>query len=146
LLANRILRFADGKLEEFVRSEELECPNGLLAEGERLVVAGWGRPDASFNTETPGHIKTVTLGERTVRSFGEGKPLGNLDGIEPDGSGGYFVTDWIAGTLFQIDGKGASKILLDLPAGSADLEHAPSKKLLVVPQMLEGELVAYPVK
>jgi len=35
-----------------------------------------------------------------------GEPVGNLDGLEPDGQGGYLATDWFSGALYRLDADG----------------------------------------
>ncbi len=134
------------RLEVWIASDDLEYPNGLLAEGNKLLVGSWGKPKADFTTDVPGHMKVVDLKTKTIKPLG-GKttPLGNLDGVEPAGNGAYFVTDWIAGKLFLISKEGEAAKLLDLPSGAADLEHVASLGLLIIPQMKSDKVMAYRV-
>lgn len=134
------------KLEIFVQDEELTGPNGLLIEGDKLVVAPWGKIKEGFETETPGHLKTVDLSSKKISSLGAGTPVGHLDGVEPDGSGAYLVTDWMAGGLYRIKPSGEAELLLDLNQGSADLGIIAEKKLAIVPMMNDGSVVAYRIK
>lgn len=134
------------KLEIFVQDEELTGPNGLLVEGDKLVVAPWGKIKQGFETETPGHLKTVDLSSKKISTLGDGTPVGHLDGVEPDGSGAYLVTDWMAGGLYRIKPSGEAELLLDLNQGSADLGIIPEKKLAIVPMMNDGSVVAYRVQ
>ena len=98
-----------------------------------------------FATKTPGHLLTVSFADRKLADLGDGRPVGNLDGLEADGAGNYFVTDWMAGGLLRISPSGEAVLLLDLPQGSADLEYVADKRLIVIPMMNEGKLVAYRV-
>jgi hypothetical protein len=91
----------------------------------------------------PSHLKTVDLKSKTVAILGDGSPVGNLDGIEPDGKGSYLVTDWVAGALFRIEPSGKAEKLLDLNQGSADLLYRPEEKLVLIPMMQDGVLLAY---
>ena len=133
-------------LEVFVQDEELTGPNGLLVEGDKLIVAAWGKITEGFETETPGHLKTVDLSSKEISSLGDGTPVGHLDGVEPDGSGAYLVTDWMAGGLYRIQPSGEAELLLDLNQGSADLGIIAEKKLAIVPMMNDGTVVAYSVE
>jgi len=91
---------------------ELMSPNGLFAEEDYLVVGSWGIPTGGFATTTAGHLKAVTYADKKITSLGKNIPLGNLDGVESDGAGGYYVTDWMAGILFYFDADGNAQINL----------------------------------
>lgn len=146
MFTDTIHTLAGDKLETFVQDAELTAPNGLLVEGDKLVVASWGKIKEGFETETLGHLKTVDLSSKKISTLGDGTPVGNLDGIEADGSGAYLVTDWMAGGLYRIKPSGNAELLLDLNQGSADLGLIPEKKLAIVPMMNDGSVVAYPIK
>jgi len=146
MFTDTIHTLAGDKLKTFVQDAELTAPNGLLVEGDKLVVASWGKIKEGFETETLGHLKTVDLSSKKISTLGDGTPVGNLDGIEADGSGAYLVTDWMAGGLYRIKPSGNAELLLDLNQGSADLGLIPEKKLAIVPMMNDGSVVAYPIK
>jgi sugar lactone lactonase YvrE len=146
MMDNTIWRLADGSFEVWLKDEALEQPNGLLAEEDRIVVGAWGVMTDGFATKTPGHLKAVDLETKEVSSLGEGEPVGNLDGVEPDGQGNYLVTDWTAGALLRIDPAGGAEQLLDLDQGSADLEYIADQQLAIVPMMNDDKLVAYRIE
>lgn len=145
-LDDAIYRLADGEFSLWVKDEALQEPNGLLVEEGRLVVGAWGEMTDGFATAVPGHLKTVDLKTRAVASLGNGKPVGNLDGVEPDGSGNYLVSDWYNGGLFRIDASGNAERLLTLEQGSADIGVIPAKNLVLVPMMKNGTVRAYQIK
>ncbi|PHS71136.1 MAG: hypothetical protein COB23_02440 [Methylophaga sp.] len=134
-----------GLFSLWLNSSALEAPNGLYIEGKKMIVASWGFPTDGFNTEVPGHLKIVSLIDKSIKPLGSGKPVGNLDGVEPDGKGDYYVTDWINGKLLHIRSNGDSKIIMDLSAGAADLEVILEKNLIIIPIMMENKLVAYKI-
>lgn len=140
---DRIYVLEDDALSVWLESPDLEHPNGLeIAEG-KLVVAAWGRgmrEDAT--TEEPGRLLAVDLATKAVTSVGSGTPVGNLDGLRPDGAGGWFTTDWIAGGAFHYDSEGEARQVMELPPGSADLEFIAEKGVILIPMMLSGEVVA----
>lgn len=143
MVLDRIYRLHDGKFELWLEDTALENPNGLLVHKGRLVVGSWGVMKDGFRTETPGHLKVVSFDDKSISSIGEGKPTGNLDGIEADLDGDYYVTDWMAGKLLHIDQDGNSEVLLDLGQGSADLEFIADQDLLLIPMMNDNKLLAY---
>ncbi len=145
MLANAIYRLQGDRFSLWVKDDALESPNGLLVEDQRLVVAAWGAMTDGWTTEVPGHLKTVSLEDRSVASLGSGQVVGNLDGLEPDGNGAYFATDFTLGRLLRISPDGSFETLLQLRAGTADLEYVPAKKRLFIPQMNDGRVDAYEV-
>ena len=99
----------------------------------------------NFSTAIPGHLKSISLANQSIISLGDGSAVGNLDGVESDGNGNYYVTDWIRGALLFITPKGTSHTLIDFNhQGSAD--HEVVDDLVIVPMMLDGVVLAYRVK
>ena len=144
-LGDAIYRLANGEFALWVKDEALQEPNGLLAEQGRLVVGAWGEMTDGFATEIPGHLKTVDLKTKTIASLGSGEAVGNLDGVESDGNGNYFVSDWFGGGLFRIKASGGAERLLTLEQGSADIGVMPAKNLVLVPMMKNGTVRAYKI-
>ncbi len=143
MLASTIYALQGDKISKVASGVELDSPNGLLVSGGTLYIAGWGR-------DIRGAFDALVLGRRLARDLRTRKvtpvtkaTVGNLDGVELDGKGGFLVTDWIEGAVLHISSKGAVTSVLDLPKGSADIAYLPAKKLLVVPQMLENKVTAY---
>lgn len=139
---NSIWYLGDGKFSELVRDPALDNPNGLLVEGEELRIGTWGTPDANFKTEVPGRLKSMKLDEEGIADRFSAIPMGNLDGLESDGKGGYWISDWMAGKIFRVAANGSSSVWLQLEQGTADLGIIPGK-LLLVPMMNNNELRAY---
>ena len=140
-----IWRLADGKLEKWLDGPQLKFPNGLYVEGDKLIVAAWGAPGTSAQASEPANLIEVSIPDKTVRDLGDGKPVGNLDGIEPIGDD-FLVTDWVAGGLYRIDRTGKATQLLDLDQGSADIGYVPETGLLLIPMMMSDKLIAYKVQ
>ena len=140
-----IWRLAGGKFEKWLEDPALKFPNGLHVSDDKLIIAAWGAPGTSAQSSAPSNLVAVSLADRKISDLGDGTPVGNLDGIEPDGDD-FLVTDWVAGALYRIDRKGKATQLLDLSQGSADIGYVPETKLLLVPMMLDDKLVAYKVQ
>lgn len=145
MMQNQIWKLEGDQFEMWLQDEALENPNGLLAEENRLVVGAWGKPKEDFSTDVPGHLKAVDYESKEVTSIGPGDPIGNLDGVEPDGQGGYLVTDWFSGGLYRISDDGKAEMLMDLNQGSADHEFIEDENLAVIPMMMDGTVNAYKV-
>ena len=50
------------------------------------------------------------------------KPIGNLDGIESDGKGAHFVTDWTGAKLYNIKKNGKFKVIVEVGKGAANMK------------------------
>lgn len=146
MMDNAIYRLAGGVLDVWLKDAKLESPNGLYAEPGRLVTGAWGTMADGSNTQTPGHLKAISLRDKKITSLGDGTPVGNLDGVEADGHGAYYVTDWIAGKLMRIDAAGKVELLLTPGPGSADLTFIKSTGMLIIPMMHTHQLLAYTVQ
>jgi sugar lactone lactonase YvrE len=144
MVTNSIWVLENGKLSVLLQDDALDNPNGLLAEDGRIVVGSWGKMAEDFSTKVPGHMKVVDLATKKVSDLGDPTPVGNLDGVEPDGKGGYLVTDWVKGGLFRIAGDGKATPLLPLKHGSADLGTGPDG-IVIIPMMMDDMVVAYKV-
>lgn len=136
---NAVYRATGGKFTLWLKDPMLNGPNGLAAGHKRLVLASWGGGDA------PGHMLTASLAKRELESFGDGRPIGNLDGIAPDGRGNFFVTDWVAGDLLLVAPTGEWIKVMHLGEGAADFFYFVQDGVLIVPLMKEGRVTAYAV-
>lgn len=141
MLDNSIWRLSGGKFDKWLSDPQLENPNGLKAEGTRLLVAAWGpMTGQGFATSKPGALKAVSA-DGMIRDLTPG--FGNLDGLEPDGAGGWLVSDWMTGGVFSVNRQGRAAKVLPLGPGSADITVIPEQKLLLVPMMMDGKVAAY---
>ena len=135
-----------GQLTTWLYSPKLEAPNGLHYEKGQIIVGSWGHPTDGFAPAVVGHLKTIALKNKEIKSLGNAKPVGTLDGVESDGNGGYFVADWVGGNLLHIKADGNFKVLEKLSQGAADHEVIHDKKILIMPLMNDGKLVAFKIK
>ncbi|MGI9491661.1 MAG: SMP-30/gluconolactonase/LRE family protein [Geminicoccaceae bacterium] len=143
IITNKIHVLENDSFEVWLQDDALENPNGLFAEADRLLVGAWGTMAEDFSTEVPGHLKAVDYETKAITSLGDGQPVGNLDGVEPDGKGGYLVTDWMSGGLYRFSADGEAEMLLDLNQGSADHEVVEAEGIVVIPMMMDDTVTAY---
>jgi len=134
-----------GQLTTWLYTPELQAPNGLHIENDQLIVGSWGLPTDGWAADVVGHLKSVSLKTKEIKSIGNGSPVGNIDGLKNDGNGDYFVTDWVAGKLLQVQRDGSFNVLLELTQGTADFELIHAKKMIIIPMMLEGKLLAFEI-
>ena len=123
------------------------APNGMHIDNEnsKMIVGNWGAVMEGWGTpELSGSLKSIDLNTKKLKNMGS-KPIGNLDGVESDGKGGYYVTDWSATKLYSVNKNGRAKMLKQLSEegkGAADHEVILDKNLMIIPIMVENKLVA----
>jgi outer membrane protein assembly factor BamB len=140
---NTIWSLNDGTFEPWLADDDLNGPNGLLVQGDKLIVASFGKLPGEGQKQELAGLLTVDIEDQSVSKLGSGDPIGNLDGLQLLQPGIYLVTDWDAGVLYRVDAKGKADRLIKLSKGSADLSYLPDKKIVLIPIMLNNSLVAY---
>lgn len=137
-----IYRLAGEALEVWMQNEGLRAPNGLLVLEDTLIVGSWGvwgRTDEASG----GHLLEVSLADRSIRQITRDDPVGNLDGVEIDLDGDYYVTDWSGGILLHVETDGTREVLLSPGQGSADLEYIAPLDVILIPMLKDGRVLAY---
>ena len=143
MFLNRIHVLTEDNFSVWIESSDLEAPNGLLALENEIILGSWGKMTDGFATKIPGHLKRISIKDKTIQSIGDGSSVGNLDGVESDDNHGFYVTDWISGKLLHIKSSGEVSELLDLPQGSADHEVVIEMNLIFIPLMMDNKLLSY---
>lgn len=145
MLDNKIFQLKDEKVSIFKEGLDLESPNGLLVDGDDLIVASWGAPAADFSTKIPGKLYKISLSSKE-KSLITKEPFGNLDGLEIDASGNYLVSDWRAGKVFRISKSGEATELFSGMNGAADIGFNKGTQMLIIPRMGDAQITAYDLK
>jgi hypothetical protein len=145
MLGSRIYAVKDGKYTVFAEGEQLEWPNGLFVDGERLIVGGWGKPEADFSTKVPGRLYMLDL-KTKQKTLITKQPLGNIDGVEQEARGGFLLTDYMAGKLIQVSPTGESRVVRTFKPGLADHSFLYAQgDVLIAPHMNENTVAAYDI-
>jgi hypothetical protein len=129
----------------FLDGAKIEAPNGLLVDGNSLIVAAWGMPEADWSTKIPGHLLKINLKTKAITKITP-QPLGNLDGLEKRANGNYLVSDWMAGKVFEVTPTGLATEILNGFKGAADLGWDEETSTLAVPRMNENLISAFRLK
>ena len=130
---NSIWVLDGGVMSIFAQDPMLMGANGLTVVGNALIVADLGDASEGFDKIKPGMVVSLDLTTKVVTPYGSADPSGTLDGIEPDGAGGVFVTDNGGGRLLQQVPGGAAAVVAPLEPGAADLEVVLDQGLILVP-------------
>ena len=138
-----LFRLGGGKFEPWFKVDRARTGglNGLKAEADRLLLGGWSLRGAD-GQEQAGHLSFVTFAEPRLGRLGD-QPIGRIDGIEPDGRGGYLVTDWLAGDVLSVTADGRPTVILQLGRGTADHAYLIDRQLLVIPHVIDHKVRAY---
>jgi sugar lactone lactonase YvrE len=140
---SRIYMVKDGKSSVFVEGADVgDQPNGLLVDGDRLILGTIGRPPAggrllAFNLKTKQRTQLTT------------ESVGGIDGIEPAEKGAYFVTDVIGRRLLHVAADGKVTTLAAFDQGGADfgyqgkIEQLAQAGTVFVPFLFSNSVSAY---
>ncbi len=129
--------------EVFLDGDSTESPNGLLIQGDRLIVASWGLAEKDWSAKVPGNIYSVDLKTKKKTMITK-NPLGNLDGLEFSQKGEYLVSDWMAGKVYAVKPDGQVQTLsIRVEQGMADIGYIPKTNTLLIPFMKGTEVIAY---
>lgn len=127
-----IYRLAADTLEVWASGKAISSPNGLMVDGERLIVGNSG--DAMLKA-----IDLETGEVSDLYTVGSG-----IDGLAKDRKGNFIVSDW-AGRTVLIEPSGAITVLLDTRAekiNAADLDFVPGEDLVIIPTFHDNRVVA----
>lgn len=140
---NTIWRLKDGVFEPWLASDDLDGPNGLLVQGDKLIVSSLGTPKSVGQEQRSAGLFAVNIEDQSIEPLAKGKAIGNLDGLQVLEPGVYLVTDWPNGMLYKVTAQGAVEALIDLNQGSADFIYRPDTATVLIPMMLDDTLAAY---
>lgn len=141
MLADAIYRIDGVKAELLVKDAALASPNGVFADGGRLIVASWGKgmkPD--FSTAEPGGLLSIDLATKAIVPLPGAREFANLDGVVVIGDTVY-ATAYMTGTLYRYKAGGTPGAVATFKPGSADI-GTDGKSIIYVPLMNEGDVVA----
>ncbi len=144
MMGNRIYAVKDGAASVFLDTAVLDFPNGLLIDGDRLIVANWGQPSADFTTKVPGRLTAFNLATKAKTDIGTAS-FGNIDGVENDGHGGFLISDYLLGKVMRVSAAGESTVVRQFKPGTADIGFVAAKGVLLVPHMNENQIAAYDI-
>jgi hypothetical protein len=120
----------------WLKGPGISKPNGLYAEKDKLIVGNSG----------DGTLKSIHLTTREIRIIAH---IGSgIDGVQSDGKGNYFISDW-KGKTSCVTSSGHVTVLMDTTnqkINSADIEYIESTQVLLIPTFFDNRVVAYQVE
>lgn len=139
----RIHRLEDEAFTVWLDDPRVQSPNGIyVVDGEVVIAAA-----DSVATE-PGqerYLRTVSADGSQIEALGSSDPIGGLDAVEPDGRGGFFLSDWGGAVVMHYTPGDSVRTLVELTQGTADLDYVAETQMVYLPVMMAGRLIAYEV-
>lgn len=106
-------------------------PNGLLIDGDKLLIASWGREmDENWNTKKRGRLWQYSFGDKKLELFHPAE-MGYLDGIAKIGTDKYLVSAKRENKIFVFE-KGKEPKLHSKAKGPADI--GVSDSMICIPR------------
>jgi sugar lactone lactonase YvrE len=139
--ANRVWVVRNGTASLFSDAPQLLLPNGILVDGNKVIVATDGNAGRGGGG-TPGSLFAIDIGTKAVTQVTT-QPIGTPDGLESDGRGGYITSDVAGGRLFHITPNGEARQIRTLDRQPADIAYVAPRKMLVVPHLGLNRVSAY---
>ena len=96
--------------------------------------------NSDFSTAELGSLLRLNISEQQLSTVPTGYKLGNLDGVIMTTDESIYVSDWLSGELFKLQGK-ERKLVLSLKPGLADI--GVNKQYLFTPMMMDNEVNAW---
>lgn len=127
-----------GEIIEWINSEELQNPNGLLAVENDIFVAAWG-------DSKNGNLLKVGLDSQNIEEITH-SGLGNLDGIQQKEEGEFYVSDWDTGTIYKINKQGETEEIFTSEKSSGDILFYEKENQLILPMNFQNEVWWYQIK
>lgn len=136
MASNSMLKTApEGEVSEYVKTPELNTPNGLLAHRDYLYVGSWGE-------NQDGDLLRMDLDTREVEKVTE-EGVGNLDGIQTAGGNSFYVSNWSTGKIYKIDQQGNAELILTSEKSSGDILFLENRNQLILPMNFQNEVWWY---
>lgn len=128
---NQIFALKAGKVQ--LTKDNIDTPNGLLVEDNKILVTQW----------SPKTISSLDLSSQELIPFAHG--IEGTDGLEDVGDGTYLASGFF-GVIYQLAKDGSKTLLLDTSSQkikAADIDYIPKKNLLLIPTMDSNKVMAY---
>jgi len=137
----RIHRLEGDSFTVWVDDPRIQSPNGIYVVDGEIVVAA-----ADSSAAEPGqerYLWTISPDGTELEPLGGTTPLGGLDAVEPDGQGGFFLSDWGGAIVMHFTPGDSARTLVEVSQGTADFDYVAESGMLYLPVMVAGRLIAY---
>ncbi len=115
-----IYQLQQDQLQPWLSSDRLQDANGLYADADRLLFVGY-------------YPFAISYADQMIKPLVDDETLVDLESVESDGQGGYFITAIGARPIMHLSASGILVTALERDTFSADIEYIHSKSMLLAP-------------
>lgn len=115
----------NGDIQEWMYTEELEFPNGLLVVEDKIYVAAWGG-------DAPGNVLQVDLESKEIIKVTE-EGIGNLDGIQLVNGDAFYISNWANGKILKVSMDGNAEEVFTSEKSAGDILFLEQRSQLILP-------------
>lgn len=144
IASGKIYTLVEGELVVWLENENLPHPNGLLVQGNTLIVANMASKLAQqFEPDEFGSVYKIDLASKSVTLMNTSYRLGGLDGVT-EHNGSLIVSHFPAGEIYQITDKERT-LLGTVDISAADISVDDSTDTLFIPFLFKGKVASYKI-
>lgn len=130
----------DGTFSEWLNSEDLKHPNGLLKVDNNMYVAAWeNMVETEGSKKQSGNFLKVNMDTKEIFKVSK-DTLGNLDGTQIYDKDNFLISAWNTGKIIKINIEGEVEDILTVGRSVGAILYIPEKKLLAVPMNIQSQL------
>ncbi len=132
--SDAVYRFApDGTATAFARTPELSNPNGVIVDGDALIIVPFGSNEI---------YRLDVAGMRTPVAQ---LPGGQIDGIVRVSDGSLLASSWEAQAVFRVDSSGTVTPVVEGVSSPADIGYDATRNRVLVPVFTENRVMIVPL-
>ncbi len=125
--------WANGKYEAIVEDPEMGHPNGILADGNKLIVVTFGTG------------QVFSIDEQGKKAAMPTPPQGGLDGLLNLKDGRFVISSWGGSAIYFLNKDNTFSVLMDSLDAPADLGFDTKRNRVLVPLFKQNKVVFLPL-
>jgi hypothetical protein len=126
---------ADGEAVPLVSGEALGRPNGIVVDGERILVVTFGTGDVTYVQAGTGVVSGVPK-----------PPAGQLDGIVQIAPGHFLISSWEGRAVYRLGAGGRYDTVVDSVEAPADIGWDAGRSRVLIPLFTANRVEIRPVR
>jgi len=120
---------SDGNYELIAKDKSMGHPNGIVADGEKLIVVTYGSGEI-FSIDESG--KKVML---------PSPPKGGLDGVIKSADGRIIISGWGGSAIYSLNDDNSYTVLMESVDAPADLGYDSKRNRVLIPLFRQNKVV-----
>jgi quinol monooxygenase YgiN len=138
----KIYTLKNNELVVWLESPEIHHPNGVLVDGDHLMVVDFGSEmNPQSPTDVPGSVYKVNISNKSVELVSTGEKLGKLDGVVKQDNG-FLVSAPFTKEIHFVDNNNRY-LIEESPFGAADINSDGEN--LYLPYIFGNKVASYKI-